>query len=128
MGKLARVTSFSQRLNMSVSSKWLNVWKLGLRCDLIVKRLIEKLQYLFHEGHMILCSLVCQFMRLFFMQVWGTIIMQKKYRGPDYFLAFLVTVGCSIFILYPVWSDSLLNSLNFPLRCAHTRDCFEKWS
>ncbi|RXH84491.1 hypothetical protein DVH24_032775 [Malus domestica] len=96
-----------------MSSKCLNVWKLGLRCDLLVKRLIEKLKYLFHEGHMILCSLVCQFMGLFFMQVWGTIIMQKKYRGPDYFLAFLVTVGCSIFILYPVWSDSLSNSLKF---------------
>lgn len=28
--------------------------------------------------------------------------MQKRYRGPDYLLAFLVTVGCSFFILYPV--------------------------
>ncbi|PON52549.1 UAA transporter [Trema orientale] len=37
--------------------------------------------------------------------VWGTIIMQKKYKGPDYFLAFLVTMGCSIFILYPAGSD-----------------------
>lgn len=37
--------------------------------------------------------------------VWGTIIMQKKYRGNDYFLAFLVTVGCSIFILYPAGSE-----------------------
>ncbi|PKI74320.1 hypothetical protein CRG98_005296 [Punica granatum] len=28
-----------------------------------------------------------------------------KYKGPDYLLAFLVTVGCSIFILYPAGSD-----------------------
>ncbi|KAK7261439.1 hypothetical protein RIF29_27750 [Crotalaria pallida] len=33
--------------------------------------------------------------------VWGTLIMQKKYHGPDYLLAFLVTLGCSVFILYP---------------------------
>ncbi|XP_062085867.1 UDP-galactose/UDP-glucose transporter 5B-like [Humulus lupulus] len=31
--------------------------------------------------------------------------MQKKYKGQDYFFAFLVTVGCSIFILYPAGSD-----------------------
>ncbi|KAF5447018.1 hypothetical protein F2P56_032605 [Juglans regia] len=37
--------------------------------------------------------------------VWGTIIMQKIYRGHDYLLAFLVTLGCSIFILYPAASD-----------------------
>ncbi|KAE8038984.1 hypothetical protein FH972_011440 [Carpinus fangiana] len=37
--------------------------------------------------------------------VWGTLIMQKTYRGPDYLLAFLVTLGCSIFILYPAASD-----------------------
>ncbi|KAK4789021.1 hypothetical protein SAY86_020340 [Trapa natans] len=37
--------------------------------------------------------------------VWGTVIMRKKYKGPDYLLAFLVTVGCSIFILYPNGSD-----------------------
>ncbi|KAK4785053.1 hypothetical protein SAY86_001742 [Trapa natans] len=36
---------------------------------------------------------------------WGTLIMRKKYRGPDYLLAFLVTVGCAIFILYPDGSD-----------------------
>ncbi|XP_019457926.1 PREDICTED: UDP-galactose/UDP-glucose transporter 5-like [Lupinus angustifolius] len=34
--------------------------------------------------------------------VWGTLIMQKKYHAPDYLLAFLVTLGCSVFILYPV--------------------------
>ncbi|GAB4824358.1 UDP-galactose/UDP-glucose transporter 5B [Ancistrocladus abbreviatus] len=34
--------------------------------------------------------------------IWGTVIMQKKYRGLDYLWAVLVTVGCSIFILYPV--------------------------
>ncbi|KAF3453815.1 hypothetical protein FNV43_RR04256 [Rhamnella rubrinervis] len=37
--------------------------------------------------------------------VWGTVIMQKKYKGNDYFLAFLVTLGCSVFILYPAGSD-----------------------
>ncbi|KAK6935919.1 UAA transporter [Dillenia turbinata] len=37
--------------------------------------------------------------------VWGTVIMQKKYKGQDYLLAFLVTVGCSIFILYPAAVD-----------------------
>ncbi|XP_031402167.1 UDP-galactose/UDP-glucose transporter 5-like isoform X2 [Punica granatum] len=37
--------------------------------------------------------------------VWGTVIMRKKYKGPDYLLAFLVTVGCSIFILYPDGTD-----------------------
>ncbi|KAK4707245.1 hypothetical protein R3W88_033166 [Solanum pinnatisectum] len=39
-----------------------------------------------------------------FMQIWGTIIMQKKYKGQDYFVAFLVTLGCSLFILYPPYS------------------------
>ncbi|KAK4254989.1 hypothetical protein QN277_008054 [Acacia crassicarpa] len=37
--------------------------------------------------------------------IWGTIIMQKRYLGHDYFLAFLVTLGCSIFILYPAGPD-----------------------
>ncbi|XP_038706925.1 UDP-galactose/UDP-glucose transporter 5 isoform X2 [Tripterygium wilfordii] len=37
--------------------------------------------------------------------VWGTMIMQKRYVGPDYLLAFLVTVGCSIFILFPAGTD-----------------------
>ncbi|KAG6631574.1 UDP-galactose/UDP-glucose transporter 5-like isoform X1 [Carya illinoinensis] len=37
--------------------------------------------------------------------VWCTLIMQKIYRGHDYLLAFLVTLGCSIFILYPAASD-----------------------
>ncbi|KAL5082467.1 hypothetical protein RYX36_010888 [Vicia faba] len=37
--------------------------------------------------------------------VWGTIIMQKRYKGPDYLLAFLVTLGCSVFILYPAGTD-----------------------
>lgn len=40
-------------------------------------------------------------------QVWGTVIMQKRYQGPDYFLAFLVTLGCSAFILHPVLIVSL---------------------
>lgn len=37
--------------------------------------------------------------------VWGTLIMQKRYRGPDYLFAVLVTLGCSIFILYPGAAD-----------------------
>ncbi|GAB2274308.1 UDP-galactose/UDP-glucose transporter 5B [Dionaea muscipula] len=37
--------------------------------------------------------------------VWGTIIMQKKYKGLDYLWAVLVTIGCSIFILYPASGD-----------------------
>ncbi|XP_057449112.1 UDP-galactose/UDP-glucose transporter 5-like isoform X1 [Lotus japonicus] len=37
--------------------------------------------------------------------VWGTLIMQKRYKGPDYLLAFLVTLGCSVFILYPAGTD-----------------------
>ncbi|KAJ8898728.1 hypothetical protein K2173_004896 [Erythroxylum novogranatense] len=32
----------------------------------------------------------------------GTVIMQKKYKGMDYLIAFLVTLGCSIFILSSV--------------------------
>ncbi|KAF3617316.1 UDP-galactose/UDP-glucose transporter 5B [Capsicum annuum] len=32
--------------------------------------------------------------------IWGAIIMQKKYQGQDYLFAFLVTMGCSLFILY----------------------------
>lgn len=38
--------------------------------------------------------------------VWGTFIMQKKYKGLDYMWAVLVTIGCSIFILYPAAGDS----------------------
>lgn len=34
--------------------------------------------------------------------IWGTIIMRKKYGGKDYFFAVIVTLGCSLFILYPV--------------------------
>ncbi|WCJ41174.1 UDP-galactose transporter 5 [Euphorbia peplus] len=37
--------------------------------------------------------------------IWGTAIMQKRYKGMDYFVAFLVTLGCSIFILFPAGSD-----------------------
>ncbi|XP_027345577.1 UDP-galactose/UDP-glucose transporter 5-like [Abrus precatorius] len=37
--------------------------------------------------------------------VWGTLIMQKRYQGNDYLLAFLVTLGCSVFILYPAGTD-----------------------
>ncbi|MED6181850.1 UDP-galactose/UDP-glucose transporter 5 [Stylosanthes scabra] len=37
--------------------------------------------------------------------VWGTLIMQKRYQGPDYLFAFLVTLGCSVFILYPAGTE-----------------------
>ncbi|KAL5701860.1 UDP-galactose/UDP-glucose transporter 5 [Ranunculus cassubicifolius] len=37
--------------------------------------------------------------------VWGTLIMQKKYRGQDYLIAVLVTLGCSVFVLYPAAAD-----------------------
>ncbi|KAK6144517.1 hypothetical protein DH2020_021337 [Rehmannia glutinosa] len=37
--------------------------------------------------------------------IWGTFIMQKKYTGRDYIFAFLVTLGCSIFILFPAAAD-----------------------
>ncbi|XP_071720681.1 UDP-galactose/UDP-glucose transporter 5B-like [Rutidosis leptorrhynchoides] len=37
--------------------------------------------------------------------IWGTLIMQKKYKGLDYFLAVLVTLGCSLFILFPGASE-----------------------
>ncbi|TYK23975.1 UDP-galactose/UDP-glucose transporter 5B-like [Cucumis melo var. makuwa] len=37
--------------------------------------------------------------------VWGTIIMQKKYKGHDYLLALIVTLGCSIFVLYPASAE-----------------------
>ncbi|KAL5169426.1 UDP-galactose/UDP-glucose transporter 5 [Glycine soja] len=39
------------------------------------------------------------------MLVWGTAIMQKRYRETDYLLAFVVTLGCSVFILYPAGTD-----------------------
>ncbi|MFS7986757.1 putative UAA transporter [Helianthus anomalus] len=37
--------------------------------------------------------------------IWGTLIMQKKYKGPDYILALLVTLGCSLFIIFPGASE-----------------------
>ncbi|GKV52416.1 hypothetical protein SLEP1_g59000 [Rubroshorea leprosula] len=37
--------------------------------------------------------------------IWGTCIMQKTYKGFDYLVAFLVTLGCSIFILFPEGTD-----------------------
>ncbi|XP_073062097.1 UDP-galactose/UDP-glucose transporter 5B-like [Primulina eburnea] len=42
--------------------------------------------------------------------IWGTVIMQKTYSGRDYVFAFLVTIGCSIFILYPTTGDISLYS------------------
>ncbi|KAA8543947.1 hypothetical protein F0562_021876 [Nyssa sinensis] len=37
--------------------------------------------------------------------LWSTVIMQKIYKAHDYFLAFLVMLGCAIFILYPAAGD-----------------------
>ncbi|KAL1807988.1 hypothetical protein ACET3Z_024978 [Daucus carota] len=37
--------------------------------------------------------------------VWSTVIMQKKYKGQEYFFALLVTLGCALFILYPSSGD-----------------------
>ncbi|WZZ31417.1 hypothetical protein YC2023_014818 [Brassica napus] len=37
--------------------------------------------------------------------VWGTLIMQKKFKGFDYLVTFLVTLGCSVFILFPAGDD-----------------------
>lgn len=37
--------------------------------------------------------------------VWGTLIMQKRYKGLDYLWAVLVTMGCSVFILFPSDGD-----------------------
>lgn len=52
---------------------------------------------------------------ILFKQIWGTLIMQKRYKGYDYFLALLVTLGCSIFILFPVMvrGPSLIVLLDF---------------
>lgn len=36
--------------------------------------------------------------------------MQKRYKGPDYLVAFLITLGCSVFILFPVISVVLCSS------------------
>ncbi|KAF6148840.1 hypothetical protein GIB67_014211 [Kingdonia uniflora] len=48
---------------------------------------------------------VPRFVTIMGRQVWGTIIMQKKYKGQDYLFAVLVTLGCSLFILYPAAAD-----------------------
>ncbi|KAF7153260.1 hypothetical protein RHSIM_Rhsim01G0224300 [Rhododendron simsii] len=37
--------------------------------------------------------------------LWSTFIMQKVYKAPDYLLAFLVMLGCALFILYPAAGD-----------------------
>lgn len=38
--------------------------------------------------------------------IWSTIIMQKVYHANDYFLAFLVMLGCVLFILHPAAGDN----------------------
>ncbi|KAA8549711.1 hypothetical protein F0562_001271 [Nyssa sinensis] len=37
--------------------------------------------------------------------LWSTAIMQKRYKSRDYLFAFLVMLGCAIFILYPAAGD-----------------------
>ncbi|GMP89202.1 hypothetical protein CsSME_00040876 [Camellia sinensis var. sinensis] len=37
--------------------------------------------------------------------LWSTVIMQNVYRARDYLLAFLVMLGCALFILYPAAGD-----------------------
>ncbi|KQK07750.1 hypothetical protein BRADI_2g37440v3 [Brachypodium distachyon] len=37
--------------------------------------------------------------------IWGTIMMKKRYGGKDYFFAVIVTMGCSLFILFPASMD-----------------------
>ncbi|XP_052207096.1 UDP-galactose/UDP-glucose transporter 5 [Diospyros lotus] len=37
--------------------------------------------------------------------LWSTVIMQKVYKAQDYLLAFLVMLGCALFILYPAAGD-----------------------
>ncbi|KAG5566862.1 hypothetical protein RHGRI_002418 [Rhododendron griersonianum] len=37
--------------------------------------------------------------------LWSAFIMQKVYKAPDYLLAFLVMLGCALFILYPAAGD-----------------------
>ncbi|KAF3661009.1 UDP-galactose/UDP-glucose transporter 5B [Capsicum annuum] len=48
--------------------------------------------------------------------IWGAIIMQKKYQGQDYLFAFLVTMGCSLFILYQLLESPTIGyvSINKP--------------
>lgn len=38
--------------------------------------------------------------------IWSTFIMQKVYKARDYLLAFLVMLGCALFILYPAAGDT----------------------
>ncbi|XP_062180505.1 UDP-galactose/UDP-glucose transporter 5-like isoform X1 [Phragmites australis] len=44
--------------------------------------------------------------------IWGTIIMRKKYGGKDYFFAVIVTLGCSLFILYPIQASMDVSPFN----------------
>ncbi|XP_052187943.1 UDP-galactose/UDP-glucose transporter 5B [Diospyros lotus] len=37
--------------------------------------------------------------------LWSSVILQKIYKAQDYFLAFLVMLGCALFILYPAAGD-----------------------
>ncbi|XAR59024.1 hypothetical protein NMG60_11014639 [Bertholletia excelsa] len=37
--------------------------------------------------------------------IWSTVIMQKIYKAQDYLIAFLVMLGCAVFILFPAAGD-----------------------
>ncbi|KAL0390462.1 UNVERIFIED_CONTAM: UDP-galactose/UDP-glucose transporter 5 [Sesamum calycinum] len=58
--------------------------------------------------------------------IWGTVIMQKKYTGRDYLFAFFVTLGCSIFILFPVKILEMLDMYLF-LQTELAKESFWKW-
>ncbi|KAE9461144.1 hypothetical protein C3L33_06958, partial [Rhododendron williamsianum] len=44
--------------------------------------------------------------------IWSTAIMQKVYKANDYFLAFLVMIGCALFILYPVKDHASVSKIS----------------
>jgi adenosine 3'-phospho 5'-phosphosulfate transporter B2 len=57
------------------------------------------------------CSGVFTHQEFFVWQLWGTVILRKKYGFHDYLVALVVTAGCTIFFLTGVWtctSSSLL--------------------
>lgn len=47
------------------------------------------------------------------LQMWGTVIMQKRYNCRDYLVALFVTAGCTIFFLFGVW-PSISSLSQFP--------------
>lgn len=35
--------------------------------------------------------------------IWGSLVNQKSYKGKDYFIAMMITVGCVLFAMTGVW-------------------------